>query len=27
LIDQFGFKEGDTFTVAKWKDGIILKRA
>ena len=27
LIDRFGFKEGDTFTVAKRKDSIILKRA
>ena len=26
LIDKFGFKEGDTFTVSKRKDSIILKK-
>jgi hypothetical protein len=27
LIDQFGFKKGDKFTVAKRKDRIILRKA
>jgi len=27
LVDQFGFKEGDTFTVAKRSDSIILRKA
>ena len=27
LIDQFGFKEGDKFTVSKRKDNITLKKA
>ena len=26
LIDQFGFKEGDTFTVSKRKDAVTLRR-
>jgi hypothetical protein len=26
LIDDFGFKEGDTFTVSKRKDSIILRK-
>ncbi len=26
LIDKFGFKEGDKFTVSKRKDSIILKK-
>ena len=26
LIDQFGFKEGDKFTVSRRKDGIILRK-
>jgi hypothetical protein len=27
LVDQFGFKEGDTFRVAKRRDSIILRKA
>jgi len=26
LVDDFGFKEGDTFTVSKRKDSIILRK-
>ena len=26
LIDRFGFREGDTFSIAKRKDSIVLRR-
>jgi hypothetical protein len=26
LVDQYGFQEGDTFTVSKRKDSIVLKK-
>jgi hypothetical protein len=27
IVEEFGFKEGDSFTVSQRKDGIILKKA